>query len=70
VCREATLLPSGPGGGGWLLAAGLAPAGGLMTVREGGRLRTADRLPAEMDDGPLQGPTASLRAEGGRGSFY
>ncbi len=40
----ATLLPAGPGGGGWLLAAGLALAGGLLTVRERSRLRTMERL--------------------------
>jgi hypothetical protein len=62
-----TLLPAGPGGGGWLLAAGLGLAGGLLTVRERSRLRTVDRLLAEL--GPLQGPAASLRAEEGRGSF-
>jgi hypothetical protein len=72
-----TLLPDGPGGGsGWLLAAGLALAGGLLAVRERGRLRTVDRLLAEL--GPLHGPAASSRAEGaggpstsggGRGSF-
>ena len=40
----ATLLPAGPGGGGWLLAAGLALAGGLLTVRERSRLRTVEQL--------------------------
>jgi hypothetical protein len=63
-----TLLPDGPGGWGWLLAVGLAAAGGLLTVRERSRLRTVDRLLEEL--GPLQGPAASSRAEGGRESFH
>jgi hypothetical protein len=63
-----TLLPDGPGGWGWLLAVGLALAGGLAGSQQHRRLHTADRLLAEL--GPLQGPAASVRAEGGRGSFY
>ena len=39
-----TLLPDGPGGSGWLLAAGLALAGGLLAARERRRLRTVERL--------------------------
>jgi hypothetical protein len=52
-----TLLPDGPGGSGWLLAAGLALAGGLLTARERRRLRTVERLIGER--GPLQDPAAS-----------
>ena len=79
-----TLLPDGPGGWGWLLAVGLALAGGLAGLQQHRRLQVADRLLAEL--GPLQaeGPRppqpsraraeppgeASLRAEGGRGSFH
>ncbi|MGY1682252.1 hypothetical protein [Geodermatophilus sp. SYSU D01176] len=43
-----TLLPAGPGGAGWLLAAGLALAGGLLAVRERSRLRTVERMLGEL----------------------
>ncbi len=49
-----TLLPDGPGGSGWLLAAGLALAGGLLTARERRRLRTVERLIGER--GPCRIP--------------
>ena len=63
-----SLLPRGPGAGGWVLAVGLVLVGGLLAVRERRRLQTADRLLAEL--GPSQGPAVSWRAEGGRGSFH
>ncbi len=39
-----TLLPDGPGGWGWLLAVGLALAGGSVGVQQHRRLHAADRL--------------------------
>ncbi len=43
-----TLLPQGPGGAGWVLAAGVALVGGLLTVRERSRLRTVERMLGEL----------------------
>ena len=48
----ATLLPEGPGGRGWLLAAGLLLLGALVTAREHRRVRTADRLLAQLEERP------------------
>ncbi len=44
----ATLLPEGPGGWGWLHAAGLALAGGLVAAWAHRRLVTVDRLRAQL----------------------
>jgi hypothetical protein len=71
-----TSVPDGPGGGGWLLAVGLALAGGLGGLQQHRRLQTADGLLAEL--GPLQGPAAgsvrrlipSVRGMRGTGSFH
>ena len=49
-----TLLPRGPGGEGWV-AAGVALAGGLLTVRERRCLRSVERLLAELGEGPVAG---------------
>jgi hypothetical protein len=57
-----TLLPDGPGGWGWLLAVGLAAAGGLLTLRERRRLRTVDRLLAGR---PPAGSRRELASGGG-----
>ncbi len=62
-----TSLPDGPGGWGWPLTLGLALAGGFAGLQQHRRRHTADRLLAEL--GALQGSAASVRAEGGRGSF-
>jgi len=51
----ATLLPDGPGGGGWLLAVGLALAGALLTVRERRRSETVDGLRAQLPEGATSG---------------
>lgn len=48
-----SLAPRGPGGAGWILAAGLALGGGLLSVRDRRRLRTADRLLAELGERPV-----------------
>ena len=45
-----TSLPDGPGGWGWLLAVGLALAGGLAGLQQHRRLQTADRLLTELAD--------------------
>ena len=50
-----TLLPRGPGGEGWVVAAGVALAGGLLTVRERRCLRSVERLLAELGEGPVAG---------------
>ena len=50
-----TLLPRGPGGEGWVVAAGVALAGGPLTVRERRRLRSVERLLAELGEGPVAG---------------
>ena len=46
----AALLPEGPGGWGWLLAAGLVLFGVLVASSEGRRLENADRLRLELEE--------------------
>jgi len=50
-----TFLPDGPGGWGWLLAVGLVVAGGLLGLQQHRRLRTVERLLAQLGEGSASG---------------
>src|SRR3712207_313612 len=60
-----TLLPDGPGGWGWLLAVGLALAGGLAGLQQ--HRRPAHRGPAAGRTGPPAGSRRERASGGGQG---